>query len=134
MIAADTSVVVAALTGWHQGHDSASAAIARGVRLPAHCFVEAFSVLTRLPAPHRFEPRLARNLLQATFGDAPLTLDSAGHAALLGRLVEAGVFGGAAYDGLIGITAAHHDALLLSRDRRAAGIYSRLGVRFELVG
>jgi predicted nucleic acid-binding protein len=134
VIAADTSVVVAALTGWHEGHDSASAAIAGGARLPAHCLVEAFSVLTRLPAPHRFEPRLAHDLLQATFGDALLTLAIAAHATLLGRLVEAGVSGGAAYDGLIGITAAHHDALLLSRDQRAASVYARLGVRFELVG
>ena len=133
MIAADTSVVVASLASWHDGHDAAWRAITGGVRLPAHCLLEAYSVLTRLPPPHRFEPRVARHLLRSTFPDAPLTLDAALHGSLLDRLVEAGVSGGAAYDGLIGITAAHHDALLLSRDQRAAGVYGRLGVLFEMV-
>lgn len=134
MIAADTSVAVAALAGWHEGHESASAAVARGARLPAHCLVEAYSVLTRLPAPHRFEPGVARDLLRSTFAGAPLTMEGGAQGGLLDRLVEAGVSGGAAYDGLIGITAAHHGALLLSRDQRAAGVYARLGVRFELIG
>lgn len=134
MKAADTSVVVAALASWHEGHAAASAAIAAGVRLPAHCLVESYSVLTRLPPPHRFEPRVARDLLRATFANPPLTLDAAAHAALIDRLVEAGVSGGAAYDALIGVTSARHDALLLTRDERAMRVYSALGVRFELVG
>lgn len=134
MIAADTSVVVAALAGWHEGHDAAAAAVTGGVRLPAHCLVETYSVLTRLPSPHRFAPRLARELLQATFVDEPLTLGGAAYAELLLRLAQAGISGGAAYDALIGVTAAHHGALLLSRDRRAARVYAALGVGFELVG
>ena len=133
MIAADTSVVVAALAGWHEGHHAASAAIAGGVRLPAHCLLEAYSVLTRLPPPHRFEPGVARNLLRSRFPDAPLTLDGQAHGALLDRLVEARISGGAAYDALIGATAAEHDALLLSRDQRATRVYATLGVRFDLV-
>ena len=133
MTAADTSVVVAALASWHEGHEAASAAVAGRVRLPAHCLLEAYSVLTRLPPPHRFEPRVARDLIRARFPDEPLTIDRPAHSALLDRLVDARISGGAAYDALIGMTAAHHDALLLSRDRRATRVYAALGVRFELV-
>jgi predicted nucleic acid-binding protein len=132
--AADTSVVVAALASWHEGHAAASAAVAGGVRLPAHCLLEAYSVLTRLPPPHRLGPQAARDLLGASCTEPPLTLDGDAHAALLERLADAGISGGAAYDALIGITAAHHDALLLTRDDRAVRVYAALGVRFELVG
>jgi predicted nucleic acid-binding protein len=79
------------------------------------------------------EPELARDLLVGTFGEVPLTLDPQAHAGLLSRLVDAQVSGGAAYDALIGLTAAAHDATLLTRDRRAVRIYAALGVRFELV-
>ena len=69
----------------------------------------------------------------ATFKGEPLTLDGSAHGALLDRLVEACISGGAAYDALIGATAAEHDALLLSRDQRATRIYALLGVRFDVV-
>lgn len=134
MIAVDTSVAVAAVAGWHEAHEASAAAIADGARLPAHCLVEAYSVLTRLPAPHRFAPAVARAVLRASFPGEPLALGSEAHAALLDRLSAAGVSGGAAYDGLVGLTAAGHAAVLLSRDRRAARVYLALGVPFELVG
>lgn len=133
MRAADTSVVVAALASWHEGHEAASAAVAAGVRLPAHCLLESYSVLTRLPPPHRFAPRVARDLLRARFDGPPLTLDGVAHRALLDRLVDAGLSGGATYDALIGVTSAGHDAVLLTRDQRAVRVYSVLGVPFELV-
>jgi predicted nucleic acid-binding protein len=132
--AADTSVVVAALAGWHEGHDVASAAVASDVRLPAHCLLEAFSVLTRLPPPHRFEPRAACDLLRSTFPHEPLAIDGKAHSTLLAGLVEVGISGGSTYDALIGITAREHGAVLLTRDRRAVRVYSALGVRFETVG
>ena len=84
-------------------------------------------------SPHRFETRTARDLLCSAFADPPLTLDAAAHAALLDRLVEAGISGGASYDALIGVTAAQHGATLLTRDSRAVRVYAALGVRFELV-
>jgi predicted nucleic acid-binding protein len=133
VIAADTSVVVAALATWHEGHGSAWAAVERGVRLPAHCLVEAYSVLTRLPPPHRIAPGPARDLLRGTFPGEPLTLEGRAHHALLDRVVDAGVAGGAVYDALIGMTAASHEALLLTRDRKAGRVYAALGVPFELV-
>ncbi len=133
MIAVDTSVVVAALCAWHADHASACAAIVGGVRLPAHCLIESYSVLTRLPPPHRLDADDARDLLRSSFPDDPITLDGGSHAALVVRMSDAGVAGGAAYDALIGFTAAEHDALLRSRDQRAARVYAALGVRFELL-
>lgn len=133
MRAADTSVVVAALASWHEGHGVATAAVSSDVRLPAHCLLEAFSVLTRLPPPHRFEPRAAYELLRSTFLNEPLAIDGEAHRALLADLVEVGISGGSTYDALIGITAREHGAMLLTRDRRAVKVYSALGVRFELL-
>jgi predicted nucleic acid-binding protein len=134
VIAADTSVVIAALAGWHEAHEAAAAAMRRDVRLPGHCLIEAYSVLTRLPAPHRVEPRLARDLLHANFTRDPLILAADAHGVVLDRLVDAGVSGGGAYDGLIALTAAQHDVVLLTRDQRAVRVYAALGVRYELVG
>lgn len=51
--------------------------------------------------------------------------------ALLETLAAADVRGGAAYDGLVGLTAAAHGCLLLTRDRRAATTYDQLGVSWQ---
>ena len=59
MIAADSSVVVAALLDWHEAHE-ASRQAAQGAVIPAHALAETYSVLTRLPyhwlrrTPHAF--------------------------------------------------------------------------------
>jgi hypothetical protein len=37
--------------------------------LVAHCAVESYSVLTRLPAPHRVAPNLVDEFLRAEFPD-----------------------------------------------------------------
>lgn len=106
MIAVDTSVVVAAFASWHEGHSSAASVLARKPRIPAHALIESFSVLTRLPLPHRGPPEVVRQFLTE----------------------------GAIYDALIAETAKHANATLLTRDRRALPTYERLGVRFELIG
>jgi predicted nucleic acid-binding protein len=126
-------VVVAAVASWHEGHRVSGEAVARGVQVPAHCLLEAYSVLTRLPPPHRLEARTAAELLARRFPGPALVLSDESRSVLLGRLAAAGIAGGGAYDGLVGLTAASHDALLLSRDRRAAPVYAALGVRFELL-
>lgn len=133
MIAVDTSVVVAAFASWHEGHERAAEVVARGVRLPAHCAIECYSVLTRLPPPHRVAGPVARDFLATRFAEPFLTLDPADHRALLDHLVETVIAGGAAYDALVALTAARHGARLFSRDRRAAPVYEALGVDFELV-
>jgi hypothetical protein len=53
MMVADTSLVVAAFASWHEKHEAARRALDEGLNLIEHCALETFSVLTRLPPPHR---------------------------------------------------------------------------------
>mgnify|MGYP006336831165 CR=1 FL=1 len=72
MIVADTSVIVAALAGWHTLHDLADAALPSvGI---AHTLVEAYSVLTRLPEPQRAAPAAAQVSRRATPREACIPL------------------------------------------------------------
>lgn len=134
MIAVDSSVVVAGFASWHDHHAAARGALARKPRLPAHVALEAFSVLTRLPPPHRFDAKLVGELLAAHFPDTPLTLPGRQQKALIELAVEAGVTGGSIYDALVASTAKHAGATLLTRDRRARPVYELVGVSFDFVG
>lgn len=132
-MAADTSVVVAAFASWHEGHQSALRALRGDVRLPAQVLVESYSVLTRLPPPHRAAAPVVESFLAERFPGAPLTLPGNEYRALLRAMAAAEVAGGAIYDALIGATARHWTAPLLTRDRRAAATYDKVGARYELV-
>jgi len=81
-------------------------------------------VLTRLPAPHRASGAIVREFLKARFSQPFLRLSAAAYKDFLSEL-PARVSGGAAYDALVAATVAHHDAELVSCDRRAAVIYER---------
>jgi hypothetical protein len=90
-------------------------------------------VLTRMPPPHRLEPAVVRDLLGQWFPPARTLAPSASlSCSLVERCSECGVSGGAAYDALVGLTVAETAILLVTRDRRAARTYERVGVRFEL--
>jgi predicted nucleic acid-binding protein len=99
----------------------------------AHCALEAYSVLTRLPLPHRVPSELVVEFLEDRFPDAPFTLDAARLHRLVRALHEQGIVGGAVYDGLVAMSAAAHDATLLTLDRRAVPTYRRCGVRLRLL-
>lgn len=107
--AIDTSVIVAALQAWHQEHEEAREllhdllASEDEVLLPTHVLLEVFSVMTRLPPPHRLHPRDALRLLEGTFrGSARLAaLGEEEHWGLLRTFAERGTSGGATYDALI---------------------------------
>lgn len=133
MIAVDTSVVIAAFASWHEGHERSAKVLVPGVRLPAHCAVECYSVLTRLPPPHRVSSSVARDLLSSRFKEPFLSLDPPGYLVLLDHLVDQSIAGGAAYDALVGLTAARHGARLYSRDRRASRVYEALNIDFEVI-
>lgn len=133
MIAVDTSVVVAGFASWHEGHEAATSALARKPRLPAHVLIETYSVLTRLPVPHRAPAGLVAAFLSERFPAAPLALPAAGYREVLDLAVAAGLTGGAIYDALIAETAKRAGAQLLTRDQRALPTYERIGVRYELV-
>jgi predicted nucleic acid-binding protein len=130
---ADTSVVVAGFASWHEGHAAARAALTDPVRLPAHVALEVFSVLTRLPPPHRATSSIALDFLEARFPEPYLTLPAAGHRSLLREASERGVTGGALFDALVAATAREAGATLLTRDRRAVRVYEALGAPFRLV-
>lgn len=134
MIAADTSVVVAAFASWHEGHEAALRALRRGTRLPAQVLVESYSVLTRLPPPHRAAASVVEAFLAERFPGVPLTLPGGEYRALLRAMAAAEVAGGAIYDALIAATAKHWAAPLLTRDRRAAPTYEKVGARYEMLG
>lgn len=134
MIAVDTSVIVAGFASWHEAHRSAAAALARNPRVPAHVLVEAYSVLTRLPPPHRAPANLVATFLAERFKDVPLSLPGRAHRELVEMSASAGLAGGAIYDALIAATARHAGATLLTRDQRARAVYDLMRVRYELVG
>ncbi len=134
MIAVDTSVVVAGFASWHEAHPAARAALARHPLLPAHVAIESYSVLTRLPPPHRFASRLVGELLAAHFPEPMLILPGRRQALLIELAIEANVTGGAIYDALVAATAKHAGATLLTRDKRAISVYELVGASFEFVG
>lgn len=101
--------------------------------LPAHVMLEAYSVLTRLPAGLAARGTTASDLLARNFPDAPLQMPAGDRRKLIGVLADAGVSGGATYDGVIGLEAAAHNELVLTLDRRAQETYRRLGVPFRVL-
>lgn len=131
---ADTSVVVPALTEWHEHHALGRAATDGIERLPAHVVIEAYSVLTRLPRGLAIPPPAAVELLIAAFPGPSLTLTPEEHLDLVQRLGAVGVRGGQAYDAVVAATAARGDAELITLDHRALPIYRALGVPFRLAG
>jgi predicted nucleic acid-binding protein len=131
--AADTSVVIAAFASWHEHHDRARILLDQGIRLIEHCALETYSVLTRLPPPHRASGTVVRDFVQARFPEPFLRLDAPAWRRFLMELPEHDLAGGATYDALVAATAAQHDAELLSCDRRAAAVYESFGIRATIL-
>jgi predicted nucleic acid-binding protein len=103
------------------------------LRLVEHCALETYSVLTRLPAPHRAPGDVVRDFLVARFRRPLLRLSVRAYREFLFGLHDHGVSGGAAYDALVAATVASHGVELVTCDRRAAPIYERYGVRVHLL-
>jgi toxin FitB len=122
--------VLAALSAWHERHEAAAEALGDVTALPGHVMLEAFSVLTRLPGGLAVEPKVATDLLLRRFAAPPLLLDVDARAELLERLADAGVVGGASYDGLVALEAAAHGETLITLDERAQPTYRRLGAAY----
>lgn len=132
-IAIDTSVALALLVANHPHHRRTSEwAQGRKLALCAHSLVETFSVLTRLPGDNRVEPETATALIDGAFPEV-LTLEPDNARNVHRKLADAGIRGGAAYDGLIAITAVENGVTLASLDRRAVDTYFGLGAVVELI-
>jgi predicted nucleic acid-binding protein len=127
IFAVDTSCMIAAVCGWHQHNPAAVAEIERRIdrgeslTVSAHALAEAYSVLTRLPAPYRLSAADAWALLEANFvGDRGIAaLNGTGYVALLRQLATQGVGGGRTYDAVIAACARQTKATtLLTFNRR----------------
>ncbi|MET0896056.1 MAG: PIN domain-containing protein [Acidimicrobiia bacterium] len=130
MTALDTSVAIPALASWHEAHDRIRRLVS-DASIPHHALLETYAVLTRLPPPRRVDTATASLVLARRF--PPSSVLDPVRSDVVARLASAGIGGGATYDGIIALTAATHDEVLLTRDRRAASTYERLGVTFELL-
>lgn len=126
----DTSCVVAAVCEWHRQHETTRKEIERRdaagetAVLAAHGLAEAYSVLTRLPEPHRLRPEDALAVLEANWGRSRLVaLAPAEYRSTLRRCRGAGIGGGGVYDALIASCAQKAKvAELLTWD---AGVFER---------
>jgi len=105
VLAIDTSVIVAGLVSWHTGHQLALDALntaleSSRVVLPTRVLIEAYSVMTRLPAPHRLAPADALAALASTFaGGVTLKhLPVSSYWRFLKDIAGDGTTGGSVYD------------------------------------
>lgn len=133
MKAADTSLIVAAFASWHESHEAARRALDGGLRLIEHCALETYSVLTRLPPPHRTSGKVVRDFLTVRFPQPFLRLSEQAYKDFILGLPDQGITGGAAYDALVAATAAGCGAELVTCDRRALPVYERYGLRIQLL-
>ncbi|HLH18805.1 MAG TPA: PIN domain-containing protein [Bryobacteraceae bacterium] len=117
----DTSCMIAAVCSWHEHHERAALAIERRLNrkesmvVAAAALVEAYSVLTRLPAPHRLSPADALSLVEANFMQSAKVaiLQAEDYRALLCGAPSAGISGGRIYDAIIATCARTEDVSTL---------------------
>lgn len=133
MIAVDTSIAVAAFADWHTLNDAARAVLADDAQIPSHALLETYSVLTRLPPPQRVQPTIVSTWLSRRFPRALQPPDESAQRELIGTLAADRRAGGTIYDALVGLTALHAKAELVTADRRAVTIYDLVGVRYRLI-
>ena len=132
--AADTSLIVASFASWHDHHAVAADALASVDLVIAHSLVETYSVLTRLPAPHRVDAETAATYLRLQFGRHRVAgLTPAQQRKVVDACAHARVIGGSVYDALIATAAVAANARLLTLDGRARATYAALGATYELV-
>lgn len=126
--------MIAAFASWHENHEAARHALDDGLRLIGHCALETYSVLTRLPPPHRATGGVVRDFLKARFPQPFLRLDEYAYRNVILTLIDRGISGGAAYDALVAATAAGCNVDLVTCDKRALPVYEKYGVRMHYVG
>ena len=110
---ADASCIVAAVSSWHEHHERAINEIQSLLKkkqrmiIAGHSLIEAYSVLTRLPAPHRISAKDANTVLQANFvkNVKTIALTASAYRSLLDSASGTGISGGRIYDALIAASA-----------------------------
>jgi predicted nucleic acid-binding protein len=107
MIAVDSSVVIAGLLSWHEFHARALHALEKAIAgkrllIALPVLIESYSVMTRLPSPHRLRPEIAHQLLHDSLAGVRLVGLSHRKAwTFLGECVATGTAGGRVYDAVI---------------------------------
>ena len=109
LVALDTSCIIALVSDWHEHHGVTISALderldaGHGLALLAPALVEAYAVLTRLPAPRRLAPSDALQLLITNFQENAQTvaLSADEYWSLVASVSAAGVYGGRTYDAAI---------------------------------
>ncbi len=97
------------MCSWHTHHDPARAEIefrlhdAETLLVAAPALVETYSVLTRLPPPHRLSAADALTLLEANFMSQGkiVALEAKSYRTLLRKAPRQGIAGGRTYDAII---------------------------------
>ena len=105
----DTSVLVALFLEEHGFHRTTVSVLERLQRqqvqwvVSCHALLECFSVLTRIPPPHRFTPEEAHRMLRDGFGADAVIARVDGDLAwsAVEKMVTAGLAGGPVYDAVI---------------------------------
>jgi predicted nucleic acid-binding protein len=133
VIAVDSSVVIAGFASWSEQHRQARTILDEGARLIAHAALETYSVLTRLPPPHRAPADVVHEFLVTQFREPWLTLSERRQREVLASCARSLIVGGATYDALIASTANAHNAVLASCDKRAASTYEAMETTVRLV-
>jgi len=136
MTAVDSSVLIAGLLSWHEFHDRAFQALgklisARLLLIPFPALIESYSVMTRLPSPHRLHPEIAYQILHESFSETRVVGLSAGSAwSFLSEYVAAGIAGGRVYDAVIASAAiaAHASELLTFNPRDFEAFSDRIAI------
>src|SRR5258708_8166919 len=98
----DSNVLIALLCDWHEHHGKTLTSYERRLRknevpvIPVQAILECYSVLTRLPAPHRLPPEATRLAMEETFSRTAVMAGVRAEAALraLAKLSSPGVRGG----------------------------------------
>ncbi len=85
-------------------------------------------MLTAFPPPHRAPPTVVDRWLDDRFAGVLTPPEPEALRHLVRSLASAGFIGGATYDALVAITAAHADAVLVTADTRALSVYDFIGV------
>lgn len=129
----DTSAAIALVTEDSAAHDAVrSACTGLVLGLSGHALLETYSVLTRLPGGSRLSPDAAARVIDHEFpGSVALPPDEAVRA--VSELADAGVAGGAVYDGLVALAARSAGITLLTCDRRAIGTYAKLKTDIRII-
>jgi len=105
----DTSVLVAAMVEAHPAHlqalpwlQKAKDSTYTGL-VAAHSLAELYAILTTLPVHPRIHPAVAQQLIKSNVLDKfeIVPLSGEDYTAVIDRLADLGIIGGATYDGLI---------------------------------